>query len=294
MHGSVRWTFIAMQEGSIAGLEELVSLGFLDRNSTTDLNYHHHNQCYEFVYIEKGKATWEVDGMHYSTSTGDLFHTRPGEVHRGSYNVIEPCRLWWIILSVPMDHDHNKSDWLRLTHTEAAIIAGNIRQLPRIIQLGSRLIQPFRRMKQAIESRDFLTALKVRQSILDLLLIVLQQDSISAKSNESANLIHTLTTRMSQDWTWRPTVSELAENLGFSSSHFFRIFREHTGLSPISYMERLRIEEACRRLQQSEENITNLAHLLGYASSQHFATAFRRFMGTSPTAWRDIFHADSD
>jgi AraC-like DNA-binding protein len=292
MPGSFRWTYESHRHEPLQGLEELEMFGLQDNTKATDLGKHLHHQGYEFVFIEKGKATWELDGEHFSTSAGDLFHTCPEEVHSGSYNVIDPCRMWWMILSVPSDSDVHRENWLRLSREEGDLIARGIRQLPRIVRVGSRLIEPFRRMKQALDKRDLLTSLKIRQGIIEFLLILLQQDSNKTASEEAAQLLDGLNDRMKRDWTWRPSVSELAESLGFSPSHFYRVFRELTGLSPISYMERLRIEEARRRLQQSDEKITEMAHQLGYASSQHFATAFRRFMGKSPTIWRRINEID--
>jgi AraC-like DNA-binding protein len=47
------------------------------------------------------------------------------------------------------------------------------------------------------------------------------------------------------------------------------------------------VEEAHRRLADTNEDITNIAHNLGFSSSQYFATVFRRETGMTPGEYRE-------
>ncbi|WP_081824398.1 helix-turn-helix transcriptional regulator [Paenibacillus sp. UNC451MF] len=58
------------------------------------------------------------------------------------------------------------------------------------------------------------------------------------------------------------------------------------GQSPANYMDRLRIELACQILLQKEISVTTVAMDIGYKTSQHFATVFKKYMGLSPSQWR--------
>ncbi|MGE7826636.1 helix-turn-helix transcriptional regulator [Paenibacillus sp. NPDC093718] len=77
----------------------------------------------------------------------------------------------------------------------------------------------------------------------------------------------------SHSWTF--STSQLAAELCLSESYFSRVFRDTAGQSPASYMERARMDLACRLLVQSPASITDIAHDLGYKTSQHFATVFK-------------------
>jgi AraC family transcriptional regulator len=47
-----------------------------------------------------------------------------------------------------------------------------------------------------------------------------------------------------------------------------------------------RLNEAKRRLKESDESITDIAAALGFSSSQHFSTHFKKMFGCTPTSYR--------
>ena len=85
------------------------------------------------------------------------------------------------------------------------------------------------------------------------------------------------------------TVEAMAERSGLSPAHFFCEFKRRVGTSPKDYLLRLRIDTAAQRLREPPPiTVTELAHQLGFSSSQYFATVFRRYLGSSPSAWRSL------
>ncbi|MBB5696424.1 AraC family transcriptional regulator [Muricoccus pecuniae] len=82
------------------------------------------------------------------------------------------------------------------------------------------------------------------------------------------------------------TPAELAEVAGMSGFHLLRTFRRVHGETPIRRLTRLRMEAARRHLEAGHEPVSAIAFLCGYDNPSHFATAFRRITGVSPTAYR--------
>jgi len=78
------------------------------------------------------------------------------------------------------------------------------------------------------------------------------------------------------------TLRELCGRAGMSRSHFSRVFREATGLSPIDYLIHLRLREAMRRLRAGHQSITEIALETGFSDSNYFARLFRQRVGMSP------------
>jgi AraC family transcriptional regulator len=87
----------------------------------------------------------------------------------------------------------------------------------------------------------------------------------------------------------RLTVDELADAAGFSRRHFTRAFRRSVGLSPLSFVRDMRIEEAKRRLETGGWSIASIAVELGFGHPQHFSTAFRLATGLAPSEYRRHF-----
>jgi transcriptional regulator GlxA family with amidase domain len=70
---------------------------------------------------------------------------------------------------------------------------------------------------------------------------------------------------------------------------FKRRFTQATGLAPLSYVQRLRVEDAKRRLESSEAPIDEIGWRVGYEDGAFFRRLFRRLTGMAPGAYRKRF-----
>ncbi|UVI28750.1 AraC family transcriptional regulator [Paenibacillus spongiae] len=280
---TARWTYTTDDNGPIPFVPEFVMMGCDDIRKAIPLDDHVHNGCFEFVLVERGIASWELEGKVYRTQAGDVFHSRPGELHRGGFNIIEPCKLWWLILEAP---HHN--GWLQLTPAESRWVEQSLAALPRIVHTGLKPVESFKLIRRGLDQQnEAVRSMTVRHAIHDLLMNLFQPTgSRAAIAEDLLRNFDLLIARMKREPEWRPSVQELADAVGVSQSHFYHTFQEYTGQPPITFIERLRIKEACRRLTETGDTVTNITHSLGYPSSQHFATVFKRFMGVTPTQWR--------
>jgi AraC family transcriptional regulator len=80
----------------------------------------------------------------------------------------------------------------------------------------------------------------------------------------------------------------LASVAGFSIPHFHRVFRAHVGESAISYVRRVRMERAGRKLRMGAVDITQVALAAGYDSHAAFSKAFKQHFGLSPREFRQL------
>ena len=80
----------------------------------------------------------------------------------------------------------------------------------------------------------------------------------------------------------------LAAVAGFSVPHFHRVFTAHVGESAISYVRRLRLERAGRKLRMGAVDITEVALAAGYDSHSSFSKAFKQQYGLSPSEFRQL------
>ena len=80
----------------------------------------------------------------------------------------------------------------------------------------------------------------------------------------------------------------LAAVAGFSVPHFHRVFTAHVGESAISYVRRLRLERAARKLRMGAIDITEVALAAGYDTHAAFGKAFKQQFGLSPSEFRQL------
>ncbi|WP_406279033.1 GlxA family transcriptional regulator [Embleya sp. NBC_00896] len=87
------------------------------------------------------------------------------------------------------------------------------------------------------------------------------------------------------------TLSDIANHAQTSISSLTRRFRAHTGLSPLQYLLRARLQEAQRLLKETDIPIERVAARTGFTSPAALRLHFRTLTGTSPRAYRRAHHA---
>jgi AraC family transcriptional activator of pyochelin receptor len=83
-----------------------------------------------------------------------------------------------------------------------------------------------------------------------------------------------------------PSLDDLAEAVGMSRFQLSRTFHKVVGMSIRDYVRDLRLKRACALLTTARHSITNIALQCGFYDSSHFAKAFRRRFGITPSEFR--------
>ena len=81
-------------------------------------------------------------------------------------------------------------------------------------------------------------------------------------------------------------LDEIAAEAGLSASHFSRLFENRTGHSPIDYFIQLKIQRACRLLDNSGWTVADVAREMGFDDPFYFSRVFRKVMEMSPGGYR--------
>jgi AraC family transcriptional regulator len=79
----------------------------------------------------------------------------------------------------------------------------------------------------------------------------------------------------------------IAAAAGMSAFRFARAFKKATGHSPRQYVIGRRIELARELLRGSDDDLTDIAHRVGFATQSHFTSVFRQRCGITPKRFRD-------
>jgi AraC-like DNA-binding protein len=93
--------------------------------------------------------------------------------------------------------------------------------------------------------------------------------------------------RLLQESFARPLrMSEIARAHGMSESAFSRFFSQATGSTFVAYLHRLRIEEACRALLETDQGIAQIGFAVGYGNLSNFNRHFLAETGVTPSQYR--------
>jgi transcriptional regulator GlxA family with amidase domain len=92
-----------------------------------------------------------------------------------------------------------------------------------------------------------------------------------------------------EHFTVASPVDEMIKCSTLAERTFKRRFVAATGLTPIAYVQRLRVEEAKRRLERTDDSVDEISWRVGYEDAAFFRRLFKRTTGLAPGAYRKRF-----
>ena len=81
-------------------------------------------------------------------------------------------------------------------------------------------------------------------------------------------------------------IDELAEYCHISETHLRRLFTTYMKMSPLEYINTIRIQAACDYLKKTDQPIADIAHKCGFTTNSTFNRNFRQVTGMTPLEWR--------
>jgi len=264
---------VLLPEG-VAGLEQV---GRDLHSRSLPLLAHAHTGI-EICYLAKGQVTWIVGSKKLRLVGGTFSVVGPGVSHRGEFDVIAPGDLCWAVLEPRKLLPGLDAGLLELLQTHDAWTAP---ASVAVEVLFHRLLRECREEQTGWQAgaSACLTSLALECARLAPEMTGGQSPQISRKIIEAAEIL-------CSDLEAPPTVAELAGQVGLGLTRFHQLFKRVLGMTPHDYLLRQRLAAARSILSDDQESITRLAIRLGFSSSQHFATVFRKHNGMTPSAYR--------
>ena len=81
-------------------------------------------------------------------------------------------------------------------------------------------------------------------------------------------------------------VEDLANICHISETHFRRVFTSYMKMSPLEYINTVRVYTACELLETTDAPVADVAHKCGFTTNSTFNRNFKQLMGVTPLEWR--------
>ncbi len=104
---------------------------------------------------------------------------------------------------------------------------------------------------------------------------------------KSGNLIFRVLDYISDHYSEPLKVGDIAKWAHISETHFRRVFLAHMNMSPLEYINLVRIQAACEYLKKTDEPVAMIAAKCGFTVSSTFNRNFLQIMGVTPAQWRN-------
>ncbi len=242
----------------------------------------------EIVVILQGEACWDSGPDTIVGATGDQAIFFPGGLqHRVADGIYPPCEVLWFVLNRPGNRHLPKlfTSGDEAHFYEALPTAPTMRELtPEFMGAASQFARAIQRPSARSGSRLVLADLrsKLYTLMVEIWRIGETHDDREGQSQLVSKAAAILRHRVSEN----VSVSDVAAELGYSRGYLHTAFRREMGMPPSDYQRRLRLRICCDRLAESRDSVTDIAHSLGFSSSQHLSKVFRAYHGITPSDYR--------
>jgi AraC-like DNA-binding protein len=93
---------------------------------------------------------------------------------------------------------------------------------------------------------------------------------------------------MSTQYAHPVSIEQMSASLGYNRAYLSRIFKQETGLSPVTYLLKLRIDKSRQLLRERPDlSIEQVSASVGLPDALYFSKQFKRFHGEAPTLYRE-------
>lgn len=233
--------------------------------------------------VMSGKGIFEIDGKRYECTKGDTFVIFPDTLFTYRAHESDPWHYRWVAFRGHLVQSLLRS--IGITPAHPIVACDDCRSL----------IQLYRKIQHTLErtSSPELADLEAN-GLLRILLKEFGELNADKLSFNSLAIIPDLERQIKQavrylsyQFAKQISIDDLSRSLGYHRTHLSKMFKQYTGLSPMQFLLKVRMERAKELLSgQVHLSIDQVASSVGYSDALYFSKQFRKTFGSSPTEFR--------
>lgn len=264
---------------------------FLSKLHITDIGYYPHAMYhyrerpngvgqYVLIYCVKGSGWYSAGGQRHEVGENQWFVIPRDTPHVYASNNQDPWTIYWV----------HFAGTIALAYGD-----GNGKPADILPATNSRLTD-----RIALFEEIFLTLgdnyspgnLRYASSLLYTLLATFCYLRHFRKYNpqqlriDTTDIVAMAVRYMNENIEKQLTLAQIARYIGYSTSQFSLIFRNHTGRSPLNYFNMLKIQRACQLLETTDLKINQICSKVGIDDSYYFSRLFTKTVGIPPKRYR--------
>lgn len=243
--------------------------------------FHTHESELELYYAYSGKGYYVVDGRPYAIQKGDMVICNAGilhgdEPHKDSDLKSYCCALTNVAIEGLPDN------WLTDGKSSPVVYCGALAEkIGNMMELIYMLSLDLDNLGEVCSSLATSLLLLVYQLVLSRARHTCRRPELQTDA-----IVEKIRNYLDHNYMKALTLDSIGEALRLSPYYVAHIFKDETTISPIQYMLLRRFGEAQSLLMNTELSMGEISDLLGFNSSAHFSSMFRKHVGLSPGQYR--------
>lgn len=244
----------------------------------------HWHKEFEIVRVVKGKFKAFLNNEEYSLSGGDILLVESGTLHRGEPDgSIYECIVF--DLNMLMRQQNDAACRFILPFADSTVKINRVR-LSAESNTGKVIDSLFCMMSEENSYRE----LGVYSLLFDLFFKLYTSGAVkkseSMPHNHKTETVTRLLDWLDNNFSEPVTLEKMSQISGFSPKYLCRIFKEYTSKTLISYINELRIENACYEMSAKGKSVTHAAFDSGFNDLSYFCKTFKKYKNITPNEFK--------
>ena len=275
---------------------DLYQIGELEMSENSYIQ-EHSQVCFEISYIQSGEGIFYTNGKKIHVSAGDIHIISPDASHEIRSTQSKGIRFAYLGFSFNHDFPFDTLGYIRDLF---------LQDPERVVRDDGETGRLFSMLIGENYSSEASSAF-VCESLINCILIKTERLFRGEKRERpvmrrSENFIgqplYDIIRFIDSSTPNCPTVAQICAMFNYSESYISHLFKARLGMGIREYIIDCRLKYAEMLLMEEKQSMTEIAHMLGYSSSQSFCKSFAKKYGCSPTSYRqglkEAKKADSD
>lgn len=255
-----------------------------------------HNE-FELVYLQEiDKGTFYIDDKTINVRANDLILIKPNIPHYLKVECTRPCRF------IVLKFSFAKTDEQRISNisvNDFLSFISDSNDTGGFFTISSNYCSNISAIMQQImhESKspdgesDFLRSLLTMELFvwLSRSLRIQWESNLATKGHKMQEILESAKLFIDKNYNTDISLSDIAEYVYISTSHFARAFKKQYDISPIQYLLGVRIEKAKTLLEETNLKVGDIAASVGFSAQQRFNDIFKKHLGLSPGEYRQKY-----
>jgi AraC-like DNA-binding protein len=233
---------------------------------------------FQLVYISEGEGVFCAEDKTYKVNSGSMLLLLPGMKH-----FYKPLyETGW--------HEY----WVGFTgsYFTGLVNKGILSKEHIFFEIGLRdyVLSIFTRVFDEVRSQRPYYQVKACSLVFSLLAEMLSHERRKEQPNYSQQIVEKAKYYMEENVSKEIDIPSIAQETGVSTSRLNEVFKTYTSMTPYQYYLQIKINKACRLLEQEDIPIKEAAFRLGFEDQYYFSRLFKQKTGIPPSGWRQFIY----
>jgi len=275
---------------------------YINRTTEQIESHLHTHDFIEIAYVASGEGTHQINGKKYSVSKGDIFLINYNVAHEFRslpdkskprlvvYNCIfKPEFIDYTLINCKGFHHIANHFLFRSLFPNEAEAVNDLKVLGKdcyeIEELYMKMYSEY--TQQKIGYIEILRAYVI-ELFVNIIRLYNDTEKIENRINiRRRNIVENAMIYMKENYDKELKLEDISMMSFFSRNYFCRMFKETTGMTVSEYIQKIRIQEACRLLKETDNTVIDIAQQVGYKDIKFFNKVFKRNVGLTPGKYRE-------